>query len=523
MPAAFACARAELGIAWDPPARVEHDEVDVLIVGAGLAGLVTALTTQRRHVTVLCPGSSPQTTASALAHGGIAAAVGEDDDPARHEEDTQRAAAGESSSQAVHRLCVDAPPAIRWLEGQGVRFARSAGHWALEREGAHTRARVLHVEAGTTGTSLTDTLYQAARAHRAVSFREGLTAVALTRSAGGVCGVVALDAAGRPVILHARETVLATGGIGQLYCRTTNPRSACGDGLAMALQVGARCTGLEFVQFCPAALAAYTDPLPILSEILWGARATLINERGVRFMLRAHPDAELAPRDVVAREVWRQLQVGERVYVDATRAFAAGSAALASVRTLCAAQGIDPGCQPIPIVPAAHYHMGGIAVDLDGRSSLPHLWACGEVACSGVHGANRLASNSLLEAVVFGRRLGKALSLAVRASSGRAGAIDVDVDPAGFTTEIHPHVWRTLRQLMWVCAGVEREAEALRTGLRTLEQLEHETPAQQILLHGRLRLARALMIAALARRKSLGAHVRTDSAPVSRLVLGRQA
>jgi L-aspartate oxidase len=358
-------------------------------------------------------------------------------------------------------------------------------------------------------------LYRAVRARREIEFRAGLTAVALTRTRAGVAGVVAFDTDGRPVIIQARDTVLATGGIGQLFCNTTNPRSACGDGLAMALAAGARCASLELVQFHPTAIASTADPLPLVTEALRGAGAALVNDDGVRFMLSAHPEAELAPRDIVAREVWRQVQSRRGVYIDATRVFGADPAAFPSVRRSCAEQGIDPARQAIPVVPAAHYHMGGIAVDLDGRASIPHLWACGEVACSGVHGANRLASNSLLEAVVFGRRLGSALSAAAGARSECAVAIAAGPDPDTITPEIDPHAWRKLRHLMWSCMGIERDAAALREGLTTLEQLDRETSAQQILLHGRLHLARALMNAALARRESRGAHFRADDVRLS--------
>ena len=499
------------------PGGAECHDADVLIVGAGLAGLTTALSVSRRRVTILCLELPPAAAASAFAQGGIAAAVGEDDDPELHAQDTIRAGAGECSVPAVQRLCFEAVPAIRWLETQGVKFDQQAGRWALHREAGHQRARVLHAGGDATGASLVDALYRAACRSPAIEFWSGCSAVALLQDSLGIAGVVGLDSLGRPLRIRARDTVLATGGLGQLYNRTTNPRSACGDGLAMALAAGVHCSGLEFVQFHPTALASDADPLPLVTEALRGAGAKLVDDSGIRFMESVHPAAELAPRDVVARAIWNQLQTGHRVYLDATGVFGESDVAFPTVRALCASAGIDPAREPIPIVPAAHYHMGGIVVDAEGRSSIPRLWACGEVACSGVHGANRLASNSLLEAVVFGRRLGAALDRAEQGRASEAGAsgelrMAGDVaDPDATALQIDAHVWATLRRLMWEHLGIARHAVGLQRGLDELARLSRETPAGQILLHGRLRLARAMMAAALARRESRGAHLRTDT------------
>jgi len=480
----------------------------VLVVGAGLAGLVTALTAVGRRVTLLCPSLPREATASALAQGGIAAAVGDGDSPELHAADTWQAGAGAGCARAVETLCTEALPAIRWLEDQGVRFDRDGDGWALHREAAHRCARVLHVDGDITGAALVDVLFRVARRVPTIDFRPGYTAIRLSHHAGRITGVFALDASSRLLRIAARDTVLATGGIGQLYGYTTNPRSAAGDGLAMALAAGARGAALEFVQFHPTALAAGTDPLPLITEALRGAGARLLDVDGIRFMPAAHPAAELAPRDVVARAVWRQIRAGGEVRLDATQVLAEQPAAFPTVRRLCLSHGIDPARQPIPVVPAAHYHMGGVAVDIDGRTSLPHLWACGEVACTGVHGANRLASNSLLEAVVFGRRLGAALGAAPCQPSEHADAREHDLD--GATIELDADIWHALRRLMWARLGIERDARGLEEGLATLRSLERRVPADQVLLSGRLQLARVLLNAALARSQSLGAHFRVD-------------
>lgn len=476
---------------------IERDEADVLIVGAGIAGLTVALSTEGRRVTILCPSLPPAATASALAQGGIAAAVGEDDDPSLHAADTIRAGRGACGVAAVQRMCAEAAPAVQWLERQGVRFDRHEGRLALHREGGHSRARVLHAGGDATGAAVTDALFLAARASPTIEFRPDRTAVALERDHQGACGVLTVDALGRPLLIRARDIVLATGGIGQLYRYTTNPPSACGDGLAMALAAGVRCRGLDLVQFHPTALVSEIDPLPLVTEALRGAGAKLIDGRGMPFMAHAHPAADLAPRDVVAREIWIRLRQAECICLDATRVFAESPDAFPTVRALCAKEGLDPAREPIPVIPAAHYHMGGVAVDAEGRSSLPCLWACGEVACTGVHGHNRLASNSLLEAVVFGRRLGAALTSAPGRPAPRTGATSLEL--SGDVARIDAPAWSKLRKLTWTHLGITRQAADLRQGLQVLAQLVQEVPESRSLFQSRLRLVREMMISALAR------------------------
>ncbi|MDE2051724.1 MAG: L-aspartate oxidase [Gammaproteobacteria bacterium] len=487
---------------------MERTDTDVLIVGAGLAGLAAALgTSARRRVTLLCPSPPPSSTASALAQGGIAAAVGAEDHPALHAADTMRAGAGESWLPAAVLLCGEAPAAIAWLEAHGVRFDRDGDTWALHREAAHDRARVLHVGGDATGAGLTSALHRAALSAPNVEILSDLTAVSLMRDIARVSGVIAIARDGRPLALRANETVLATGGLGQLYLHTTNPPSACGDGLAMALRAGARLNALEFVQFHPTALACGTDPLPLVTEALRGAGAALVDERGQRIMQNVHQDGDLAPRDVVARTVWAHVSKGRRVWLDASGIMSADKSAFPQVRAICQIHCMDPERDPIPVVPAAHYHMGGIAVDMDGHASLPGLWACGEVACNGAHGANRLASNSLLEAVVFGRRLGAALS---SRGWGRPSAARPDMMPGEAALQLDPEVWAALRHLTWMHAGIVRNARGLLFGLAELAALYRKTAEDHILLRGRLLVAEALLTAAWLRKESCGAHLRAD-------------
>jgi L-aspartate oxidase len=489
---------------------LERRQVDVLVIGAGLAGLSAALSAVGRHVTVMCSWMPPAGTASAMAQGGIAAAVDIADGAQLHWEDTVRAGAGASDVRAARTLCDEAAPAIEWLERQGVHFDRDGAHRAMHREAGHSRARVLHVNHDRTGFALMKALTRAAREKPGVEFLGRHTAVAIVSDSSGAAGVVALDGKSRPCLILASDVVLATGGLGQLYSRTTNPRSACGDGLAMALVAGARCASLEFVQFHPTAIDVASDPMPLVTEALRGAGARLVDAEGARFMVGIHPDAELAPRDVLAREVWNLMSRGGHAYLDAREIFAGDASRFPSVRGLCANQHIDPSRELIPVAPAAHYHMGGVAVDLDGRSSLQQLWACGEVACTGVHGANRLASNSLLEAVVFGRRTGAALATSGSRATVREyeGAAEWQ---AGSSLEIDAAAWADVRELMWRNAGIVRDEAGLRRALEELAELERKIPAGQILLGNRLRLASAIVEAAIARTCSLGAHFRSDS------------
>ncbi len=501
---------------------MQHETADALIVGAGLAGLATALSVTNRRVTILCPTLPPEATGSSCAQGGIAAAVGAGDSIESHVLDTLQTGAGLCDARKVRTLCESAPAAIRWLEHLGVQFAREQGAYALHREGGHRRARVLHVDGDRSGQALTAQLLAAARASSHIEFRTGYTAVSLLTDGDGVSGVLACDERSRSLALRARDTVIATGGLGQLFERTTNPRSACGDGLAMALLAGAHCVRLEFVQFHPTALATDRDPLPLISEAVRGAGAMLVNESGERFMLEVHPDAELAPRDVVSRAVWRCLREGHRVYLDARAVLQKDSSTFPALRALCAFEGIDSLRERLPIVPAAHYHMGGIAVDGDGRSSLPNLWSCGEAACTGVHGANRLASNSLLEAVVFGRRLGAALGARRKATSYRqratAGRTAGSMQPS---LQVDEHVWAAVRCTVGNSLGVGRSASTLLAGREELALLLRNVPLRQALLRNRIRLAIAMLSAALARGTSIGAHSRVDEAVVTRAVLSR--
>ena len=478
-----------------------HQDGAPLVVGAGVAGLSTALRlAEHGPVTVLCSAVLGQQAASAWAQGGVAAAVGDDDTPSLHAADTLMAGDGLCSPQAATWITAEGPRAIDRLVSLGARFDRTTqGALKLGLEAAHSRRRIVHAQGDGTGREVLRTLIEAAQRTPGVTILEQLDARRLLLDAdGAVAGVLAADAAGRPVTLRSAAVVLATGGLGGLYAHTTNPAGAIGQGLAMAARAGAMMADMEFVQFHPTALDVGLDPMPLVSEAVRGEGAWLVNNAGERFMA-GYPRADLEPRDVVARAVWAELTAGRRVFLDARSAIGARFAtAFPAIHAACTAAGINPATDLIPVRPAAHYHMGGVAVDAAGRSSAPGLWVCGEAASTGLHGANRLASNSLLEAAVCGEAVAEDVAGRVARRPGRelisATTVPPRADPGA------------VRQVLDAHAGVLRDAPGLSTAVKTLRRLAHEGGA------GGDPALVALFIAeaALAREESRGGHYRTD-------------
>lgn len=373
-----------------------------VIVGGGIAGLAAALFLAPEPVVLVTRAPLGADGSSPLAQGGMAASVGTDDDADLHLADTLMAGDGLCDPEVARRILVDGPAAVAELERLGVAFDRAAdGSLALGLEAAHSRRRIVHADGDATGRALVQALTRAARACPSITVVEA-EARRILMEDGAVAGLLVSGRDGGAV-LRTRRLILATGGVGALFEHTTNPASSFGMGLALAAEAGAELADLEFVQFHPTALATSARPLSLISEAVRGEGALIVDRAGRR-VLEAVPGAELAPRDVVARAVWRELVAGREVFLDARASLGARFATrFPSVAAGCRAAGIDPATDLVPIRPAAHYHMGGIAVDADGCSSVPGLWAAGEVAATGLHGANRLASNSLLEAVVCGR------------------------------------------------------------------------------------------------------------------------
>ncbi|MET0546444.1 MAG: L-aspartate oxidase [Caulobacterales bacterium] len=472
----------------------------VLIVGAGLAGLFLALNLAPRRAVVLSATPLGQGAASAWAQGGLAAALAPNDDPALHAADTIEAGAGLVEPAVARLLAEEGAARVLDLIKLGVPFDRSPdGALALSLEAAHSRARVARVKGDLAGKAIMDALLTAARTARHITIIEGVAALALLESASGIAGVLTRDRSGALTAFHARETVIATGGAGGLFRVTTNPQSALGGGMAMAWRAGALIADPEFMQFHPTAIDIGRDPAPLATEALRGDGAKLIDKTGRAFMCDYAAACEMAPRDVVARAIASEIKAGRGAFLDARAAVGADFADhFPTVFSVCMSAGIDPRTAPIPIAPAAHYHMGGIVTDLWGRSTLTGLSACGECASTGAHGANRLASNSLLEAVVYAYRIAERLRHSH--SAPVTSALASDAPP-----ELPADSLMQLRAAMSLQAGVTRDADGLSALLELIDALSVE--------HGEaspLSAARLIAAAALAREESRGGHYRSD-------------
>jgi L-aspartate oxidase len=472
----------------------------LIIIGADIAGLWTALHAAPSRVILLTGAPLGLGSSTGWAQGGVAAALGADDSPSVHARDTIAAGAGLVNEAAARLLAEAGPAEIEALYALGAPFEREAGgSWALSREAAHSRARVARVKGDQAGAGILAALIEAAQAAPHIEIREGWRASGLIPDEkGGCAGVIAVDVSGARNDLLANDVVLATGSLCGLYGVTTTPASSQGQALAWAARLGAVIQDPEFVQFHPTAIDVGRDPAPLATEALRGEGATLIDAKGHRFMRGVHADAELAPRDVVARAVHRQGKAGRGAYLDARKAVGEEfPERFPAVFAACMAAGIDPRVEPIPVAPAAHYHMGGVATDSSGFTGVPGLWAVGECASTGVHGANRLASNSLLEGLVFGRRAAEAL-----ANAPQRALKPVAADPA---PELPADALARLRTAMAMQAGVERDKAGLSRLIDLIDALEADHGEADALIAARFVAAGAVM-----RTESRGGHFRSD-------------
>ena len=461
-----------------------------VIVGGGIAGLAIAIHMAPHPVVVVNTGGFG-TGSTGWAQGGIAAAIGDDDSPELHAADTVAVGGGLVDEDVALLVAEGGADAIRTLERWGVAFDRDA-HGRLQPglEAGHSRKRIVHAGGDATGHEVITTLIAHAKTLPSLTLLEHTRCTRLLTEDGHVSGVALADAETN-AILRTSRVVIATGGIGGLFAHTTNPPGVTGDGLRLAAEAGAVLKDLEFIQFHPTALDFGQDPMPLATEALRGQGARLVTASG-RYVMEGFPDRDLSPRDVVARTIWNCIAQGEAVFLDC-RPVLDFAKRFPTVFASCAKHGIDPTTTPLPVRPAAHYHMGGIEVDADGGSSIPGLWACGECACTGLHGANRLASNSLLEALVFAPRVAKAVA-GYRLSPH-------DPDPASMRPG--PEPLEHARVVMEDYAGV----------LRNHVGLHHAaTVFAKDWINGNDHAALPFMIAlaALRREESRGAHARTD-------------
>jgi L-aspartate oxidase len=480
---------------------------DIIIVGGGLAGLFCALQLAPRPVTVITAAPIGEGASSAWAQGGIAAAVGESDSIEAHVADTLKAGAGLVEENIARLMASEGAARIADLLRYGVPFDRDLeGHFLLSREAAHSVRRVVHVKGDRAGAAIMQALIAAVRRTPSIRVLEGFRLSDLLTEGRQVTGLrVHPSEKGTLLDIPARAVLLATGGIGALYAVTTNPSDARGEGLAAAARAGAVVADTEFVQFHPTALDIGRDPAPLATEALRGEGATLVNKNGERFMQSLHVDAELAPRDVVARGVSAEIAAGRGAFLD-LRGVASFAERFPTVFAACRSAGIDPAAAPLPIAPAAHYHMGGVLTDANGRTSLDGLWAAGEVACTGAHGANRLASNSLLEAIVFAARIARDLStlLPQPMSVARPAAepdllAEVEHDTASEAG---------LRAFMQANVGVIRSGIGLAHALAECTAIERT--ARSAMLRNMATAALLIAASAYARRESRGGHFRSD-------------
>jgi L-aspartate oxidase len=477
----------------------------ILIIGGGLAGLFCALKLSPRPVTILSTAPLGTGASSVWAQGGIAAALADGDTPEKHTEDTLIAGAGICDAGMVLGMAQEARARIYDLLRYGVPFDRDLEGTLLQsREAAHSERRIVRVKGDTAGKAIMQALHVAANSTPSIRVISSVTAQQILTEDGRVTGVMVQHADGGCWRFDASAVVLATGGVGHLYGVTTNPVESCGIGLGMAARAGALIADAEFVQFHPTAININKDPAPLATEALRGDGATLLNAKGERFMLPIHKDAELAPRDIVARGVFAEVVAGRGAFLDARTAIGASFAdRFPTVYASCKAAGIDPALEPIPVIPAEHYHMGGVWTDTNGRSTIDGLWAAGEVSSTGVHGANRLASNSLLEAIVFAARIAEDISSQNFAATAASTKIDVaseDIQEADLQMR--------LRKAMADYVGVMRDDEGIRKALDVIIDVQQK--AKGLSLGNMAIAAQMIATAALVRHESRGGHFRTD-------------
>ncbi|MBI4905991.1 MAG: L-aspartate oxidase [Acidobacteria bacterium] len=481
---------------------------DYLVIGAGVAGLRAAISLAEAGQVLVLAKDSIRESSSQYAQGGIAVALSDDDQVELHEQDTLAAGDGLCNPEAVHVLVEEGPGAIQQLIQWGTEFDREGTKLVFAREGAHSRSRVLHAHGDSTGREMVRSLYKHAASLANVRFESFAAVTDLLMEDGEVVGAMAFDSERDMLVsIRARAVLLATGGLGRVFLETTNPDVATGDGVAIAYRAGATISDIEFVQFHPTALHLEGAPRFLLSEALRGEGAYLRNASGERFMIEQHKMAELAPRDVVSRCIVQELAAsGEpHVFLDLTHLTGIAER-FPRIYETCLHYGIDLAKQAAPVHPAAHYAMGGVRTDLSGVTGTPRLFAAGEVACTGVHGANRLASNSLLEGIVFGARAAEAMKV----SSGRPVFVDPQPAGNGFVRTDE----RTIRTAAWLYAGLVRTAAGMETLLRQYPEDAFCAIASPVRTDYEVRnivtVATLIARCGLARKESRGGHYRSD-------------
>ena len=490
------------------PSEHQHE---TLIIGAGLAGLYAALTLSPRPVTVLSPMPLGTGASSAWAQGGVAAAMDQPDSAQSHAQDTVDAGDGIVDKDIASFVTAAAKEHVLELAEHGTPFDRTDdGQFVMSKEAAHSFARVVRVKGDQAGAAIMATLVDEVRKTPSITVMEGAIALQFLTDANAMKGVVVTQNSGAPFVIQAKTYLLAAGGAGSLFAKTTNPPSIRGLGLGMAAQAGAKIADAEFVQFHPTAIDVNLDPAPFATEALRGEGAILINRDGHRFMNDVHKDLELAPRDIVARAIFDQHQKGMRPMLDTREAIGAHILEeFPTVANACLEGGINPVAEPIPVVPAAHYHMGGVATDIQGHSSIDGLWVAGEVSSTGLHGANRLASNGLLEALVYAATC--AGGMIEKMENGEVAGFDKSLKaPEIGHQAVERGAVMELRQIMSQQVGVVRNGPDMAKALVTLRKMDEAHAGVSTNFDNMIAAATIIAAAAFSREESRGGHYRSD-------------
>ncbi len=489
---------------------------DVVIVGGGVAGLTTALNLEPRKVCIITKSTLGVNTSSMWAQGGIAAAVGINDSVKSHIEDTVATAKGLADENVIVKVVSEAENIISDLESFGVNFDKNDdGSFDLGLEAAHSSNRIVRSKGDSSGIEIMRGLIEKVRESHNITVLENVSIDSVMSENNTIHGVIGRlvqdNVPDNHVVIESSNVVLATGGLGGIFANTTNPRSSYGEGIALAAQAGAVLTDMEFIQFHPTGLDFGLDPTPLATEAIRGDGAYLVNQNEERFMLGIHPENELAPRDLVAQNLFKQIEQGNSVFLDCRKVSNEFETKYPQVASYCQAAGLNPKIDLLPILPVAHYHIGGVKTDLEGKTSIEGLWCCGEVAATGIHGANRLASNSLLESMVFGRIVAKNInSLPIK----KVKKINLDLirmhkEKTKNRIRAKKYIWQ-LRSSMMRNIGIVRNHSSIIRGLHDILKIERESKGLSAKLNDMILVSKFIIIGAYLRKESRGCHLRSD-------------